>query len=145
EVYSDVLYPTNGDLTSGNPINVTSGATTSNINFALTPASAAGGISGTITNAGTAAAVATSVYVFDSAGNYLESVGSNGGTGAWATTLPLKTGTYYVWAIGTLGLIGELYDNIPCMLYTLCSVTSSTPVSVTAGSVTSGINIALSP
>src|SRR5262249_38078774 len=144
EIYSDVLLPINDDITNGTPINVTSGATTSSINYSLLPAGSAGGISGTITNGGTAAPVATSIYVFDAAGGFVDSTSSNG-AGAYTTVTPLKTGTYYVYAYGTGGLVGEYYNDIPCFAYFLCSPMASTPVSVTTGSVTPGIDFALSP
>jgi hypothetical protein len=92
ELYGDVLYPANGDETSGAPIHVTSGTTTSNVNFALTSVSG-GAISGTVTYPG-AGALLTDVYIFDSAGVVVTSVSSNGPGGAYVTTVPLPSGTY---------------------------------------------------
>src|SRR5262245_8081758 len=143
ELYSNVLFPINGDVTVGSPVSVTSGATTGSINFSLAAASAFCGISGTVTNAGTAAAVGTTVDVFDAVGSLVESTTSDAGTGAYATSIPLKTGTYHVYAFGTGGLVGEFYNNMPCMAPSLCNPTASTPISVTAGSVKSGINLGL--
>src|SRR5262249_15627154 len=126
EIYSDVLLPINDDITNGTPINVTSGATTSNINYSLLPAGSAGGISGTITNAGTAAPVATSIYVFDAAGGFVDSTSSNG-AGAYTTVTPLKTGTYYVYAYGTGRPAGDDYNHNPGLPHLPCNPTARPP------------------
>ena len=42
------------------------------------------------------------------------------------------------------GYIDELYDNVPCWRY-YCDFATATPVAVVAGTVTNGLNIALSP
>jgi hypothetical protein len=57
------------DPTSGTPIPVNAGFTTSGVNFILT---AGGRITGSVTATGTGTPVAGFVYIIDSAGNYVD-------------------------------------------------------------------------
>src|SRR5262249_52143049 len=97
QIFDHLLVPSNYDFTVGTPINVTSGATTGNVNFVLSPWQlAGGGVAGTVRNASTGAPVATEVVIYDAAGKAILSTESDAATGAWATSKPLKPGTYHV-------------------------------------------------
>ena len=54
----------------------------------------------------------------------------------------LAPGTYYLRAASKLPYLGELYNNLPCPGGN-CTVTDGTPVGVTVGTTTSGINFTL--
>lgn len=140
----DQLYdhlPCNGcTATTGTPIVVTVGATTGGVNFTLTQG---GAISGTVTDANTAAALnGANVQVFTSTGTFIK--GSNTNSSGLFTLGGLAPGSYFVKTqlSGGLNYIDELYDNIACIS---CNVTSGTPVVVAAGATTAGINFALTP
>jgi hypothetical protein len=126
-------YPTE----LGTSISVTEGATTSGIDFALSPG---GAISGSLTNATTALPIDGSVVAFDRAGSgVMETWGS-----ASYALVGLPGGTYYVGVEGFSGEIGELYDDIPCVGWR-CDARRGDPVAVVTGATTSGIDFALSP
>ena len=123
--------------TSGTPITVTTGATTSGINFAL---GAGGRISGTVTDGATAAPLANiNVDIFDATGQFVTS-GFTEGSGNYVTAGGLPSGTYYARTNNSAGYVNKLYNNITCVV---CNVTSGTAISVTAGATTSGISFSL--
>ncbi len=137
ELYNNITCVVNCNVTSGTPISVTAGATTSGINFAL---ALGGSISGTVTDSATMAGIGgATVSIFDSAG-FQVAFGATDGAGNYNTNVGLPTGTYFARTNNSLGYINELYNNITCLN---CIVTSGTPIAVTAGSATSGINFAL--
>jgi hypothetical protein len=133
---------------AGTPIAVTAGVTTSGRDFSLDPA---GTITGTVTDSATAAPVSggfvgvysggatplmlTSVSI-NAAGNY-----SIGG---------LAPGTYFV-ATSVNQYANEAFDNVACPTSSgfFCStnfvVANGTPIAVSGGMTTSGINLALAP
>ena len=124
--------------TSGTLIAVTAGATTAGIDFGL---AVGGRITGVVTDAATGVPVSgVSVYIYDASGSFIASRSTN--ASVWYLTGPgLPTGSYRVQAdFNSLGYVSEAYDNIPCMG---CSSTTGTPVAVTAGTTTSGINFKL--
>jgi hypothetical protein len=132
--------------TAGTPIVVSGTATTSGIDFSLTMG---GRISGTLTDATTHAAITfQSVTLFSSAGVNLGNV-STDGTGTY-TSQGLPPGNYYVrTATGTtflnnqvVGWIDQLWNGTVCVPACL-SPTTGTPIAVTSGVTTSGINFAL--
>ena len=136
EVYNDIQC-VNCNTTSGAPINVTAGSTTSGIDFALTPG---GRISGTVTNAATSAPLqGHTVQIFNSGGVIIASAFTNS-SGVYTTTVGLPTGTYFARTSSDTGFVNKLYNNVAC---TACAVTSGMPITVTAGSTTTGINFAL--
>ena len=138
EVYDNITC-TGGfcNVTSGTSINVTAGSTAP-ANFGLAQG---GRISGTVTDAATGLPLAnTSVQIYSSSGSYVAYASTNG-SGSYAT-LGLPAGTYRARTSNTSGYVDELYDNISCPSGS-CSVTSGAPISVTAGSTTSGISFAL--
>jgi hypothetical protein len=58
------------------------------------------------------------------------------------TVSGLLTGSYFARTSNALGLIDQLYRNIPCVNQS-CTVTTGTAIAVTAPNTTSGINFAL--
>jgi ribosomal protein L30E len=126
--------------TSGTPIAVTVGATTSGIDFVLT---AGGVIAGTVTDAVTGAPLyMVEVDVYD-ASNVQVTYSWTNSSGAYSTT-GLTPGTYYVKTSGSANYVGELYNNLPCIGGS-CTPNAGTPVAVTAGSTTGGIDFGLAP
>ena len=79
------------------------------------------------------------VEIYNSSGILVTSVLTDA-TGIYTTRANLPTGTYYARAINNKGYITKLYNNVTCLA---CDVTTGTPVSVTAGATTPGINFAL--
>jgi alpha-tubulin suppressor-like RCC1 family protein/uncharacterized surface anchored protein len=125
-------------VTTGTAVSVTSGATTSGIDFGL---SKLGSISGTVTAEDTGLPLASAgITVYSSAGAYVDFTATNA-SGAYTLT-DLPPGTYYVLASDRLGYLGEMYNDRPCP-GGACTVTSGTGVTVTSGQTTSGVNFAL--
>jgi hypothetical protein len=142
--YVDLLYnglPCVGacPVTGGALITVTVGNTAAAVNFNLSP-------SGTITGT-----VIASIDGAPLGGLTLRAYTSTGILAATATSLAsgafsitgLPSGTYFVRTENTIGLIDELYNDVPCVGG--CAVTTGAPITVTAGVVTSGVNMALAP
>ncbi len=123
--------------TAGTPISVTAGSTTSGIDFAMT---LGGRIYGRLTNAATSAPlINAAVQVYNSSGTLVTTVGTDS-SGNYISRGGLPTGNYFVRTANNLGLIDEVFNNIECAG---CNVTTGTPVAVTLGSTTNGINFAL--
>jgi hypothetical protein len=127
-------------VTTGTPISVVAGATTSNINF---PLSAGGGlISGSATNTGTGAAIANLVVqVYSSTGAFVTTTSTN--TSGNYTVGGVTTGNYFAKTgnATTIGFADQLYNHLPCIG---CDPTTGTPIAVTNGTTTGSINFALS-
>ena len=121
------------DLSQGTPIVVPDGVTVPGIDFALQKG---GSISGKLTSGGVALSSGR-VEVFDEAG-HLALQAWTGGTYVTDTALP--SGNYYVRASAE-GKVGALYGAVAC---SGCDVTTGTPVTVTRGSTTPNIDVALS-
>lgn len=125
-------------IASGQPITVTTGNTTSNINFALSPG---GRISGVVTDAATGNPLASAtVQVYDANGFFATGAFTNA-LGQYTTTGGLLSGSYYVRTFNGLGYVNKLYDVFTCLQ---CNPTTGVPVAVTVGTTTSNINFALS-
>ena len=140
ELYNDIVCPNgNCSLQSGTAVIVAVGSTTSGIDFAL---QSGGTITGTVQDAATGAPIAD-VFV-----HLCSDSGSCGGGGVLTnvsgayTMGGLAPGTYYLRAASKLPYLGELYNNLPCPGGN-CTVTDGTPVGVTVGTTTSGINFTL--
>ncbi|MCG6964784.1 MAG: carboxypeptidase regulatory-like domain-containing protein [Acidobacteria bacterium] len=140
EIYDDFIC--DGffcDFTDGTPVPVVDSETTTGIDFAL---GREGAISGILTDARDDSPLASAQVRVYNAG---------GGTAGSATTddqgiysVPnLRPGTYYVKGWSYPDFVGELYDDIPCPDY--CDPTTGTPVAVTSGQITTGIDFALTP
>jgi 5-hydroxyisourate hydrolase-like protein (transthyretin family) len=145
--YSDELYneaPCPGgvcSVTAGTPIAVAAGVPAARIGFSL---SAGGRISGAVTDAGTGLPLAeVRVRIHDAIGRPVTS-GTTDASGAWAISTGLPAGTYYARTEGAPGHVDELWDGNPCPLG-VCTVTSGTPIHVTAGATTAGVDFGLDP
>ena len=115
----------------------TVGATTPNINFALIPG---GLISGTVTDAATGNGLANiSVQIYNTGNLFLTSV-STDNLGRYTTRVGLPTGTYFARTSNSIGYINVLYPTSTCLS---CPPSFGNPISVTAGSTTTGINFSL--
>jgi hypothetical protein len=142
--YQDELYddiPCLGcDVTLGTKVQLTAGKTTSGINFALSQAGT-GRIAGTVTRAATGDPLPLlSVQIYDSTGRAVSSL-TTSYLGTYQSGA-LPPGNYYVAAsVRSADYRDELYDNVP--FCSGCSPLVGTPVTVTAGNTTSGIDIAL--
>ena len=131
------------------PVTVAAAAAATGVNFAL---SAGGSINGSVTYANaTDAAIPANIEVYSAAsGTLVKSVLLPTGSPAPFTIAGLPTGTYYVKAAspgasgtGTPGLfVDELFNNITCAAVD-CLPSSGTPISVTAGVATNGIDMTL--
>ena len=150
QLYNNISCASGCINTTGTPIAVTAGATTSNINFAL---ASGGRISGTVTNATTNGALGgVSVSIYNSAGNFV-AFGSSDALGVYTSSQGLPTGTYFAFTSNSLGFVDQLYNNIACSAFTtgavsggnICSITAGTAITVTSGVTTGNINFALTP
>jgi hypothetical protein len=139
EIYNDIPCQQCAVTTSGAAlVPVTTGATTSNINFALTTG---GRISGFVTNASGGAAIQNvGVQLFNSQSVSMGTFNSQA-NGSY-TTAGLPAGTYYVRTNNSLGFINELYNDIQCPI-TVCQASDGTAITVTLGVTTTNINFAL--
>ena len=142
--YVDELYDSlpcpggNCTMAAGTGVSVAPGAATANIHFGLTPG---GTITGLVTNTATGTPLASLVVqVFASGGGWAANATTNG-AGVYAVT-GLATGTYYVRTTNSLPYVDELYDSLPCPGGN-CTMAAGTGVSVTAGTVTNGIDFGL--
>src|SRR6185295_4054857 len=138
--YFDGLYAgqtcVNCTVTTGTPITVSAGGTAANVNFALT---LGGRISGQITDALTGAGLANvSVEIYTSTGTFATSTSTNA-TGGF-TSAGLLAGTYYARTFNSLGYLDSLYAGQTCVN---CSVTTGTPITVSAGGTAANVNFAL--
>lgn len=142
ELYNDVpCYSATGcDVTTGTVVTVNAWETTEGIDFDL---DRGGEIFGAITDAVTGWPIdQVGVLIYDENGNgftygWVESMV----LGTYRSAAGLPTGKYYVRSINFSGYADELYDDLPYDEST--DVTSGTPVYVTAGAATVGINFAL--
>ncbi len=130
------------EILAGTPIAVTTGATTPGKNLAL---DAGGTITGTVTNAATSAPLANVTILFPISATSSSGFSTNAAGVFTITGLP--TGIYRV---GTSAgqYLNEGYNNVACPGGSCSSsfiTTSGTPIGVTGGTTTSGINFALDP
>jgi hypothetical protein len=124
---------------TADPVAVTFGAPKDGIDFVLDPG---GRISGTVRDVNNAPLANVNVEVHDSNGNNIDEV-STDASGNFITS-GLPSGTYYVGTKNALGLVDYVWNNLLCARG-FCNQTQGTPVSVTVGSTTSGINFVLPP
>src|SRR4030095_8479983 len=78
------------------------------------------------------------VDVYDASGTYLTT--SVAGSGPYTPSALPSPASYFLRSRNSSGYIDELYNDIECVL---CVVTSGTPVPVTTGVITTGINFRL--
>ncbi|MGB5296624.1 MAG: carboxypeptidase-like regulatory domain-containing protein, partial [Thermoanaerobaculia bacterium] len=138
ELYDNLPCVGTCTVTDGTPVSVTLGATTPGIDFDLLTG---GTIEGTVTEEGSSVPLDSGyVRIFDTVGSYLTSAYPDG-SGDYETSIGLGTGTYYAATSSFSGYLDELYDDLPC--HSGCTFTDGTPISVTAGATTSGIDFGL--
>lgn len=137
ELYQEL--PCSGDcnILKGTPISVTHGQTTNGINFTLDKS---GSIAGKVLNSGNSSPIQSAVHIYDANGNYI-SEGYTDSKGNYEAK-GLTTGTYFAVTDSYENFIDELYDNRICYQQ-FCEPTTGSPISVTLGQTTSGINFLL--
>lgn len=135
EMYDDVpCFPFTACTPSGTLIQVRDGLTTG-IDLALDEA---GGISGTVTDAGTGDPLEAHVALHADDGAFLTSVQSGADGGYEFPTVP--AGQYELRAQAS-GYQSEVYDDLPCA--PLCPLGDGTSVTVSPGATTGGVDFAL--
>ncbi len=149
KIYGDILCPSNclGTTTveSGTPISVTAGAATTGRDFVLEQG---GSITGVVRNQNTSNAIQfVQVTVVARVGNQFVTKSANTNASGIYTVNGLPTETYWVYTNNPLGFINEIYDNIPCrgQCTSAAAAATGTPIQVTAGAPTSGVNFLLQP
>lgn len=137
ELFDNFAFFEDRNVLGGTPVMVSGAVVTPNINFALSPG---GSITGTVIDASTLLPIeGVEVTVHDSTGREVAD-GSTDGTGTFTVT-GLPTGTYYARTEEVDGYIDEMYGGGVCPVF--CRVTDGTPIAVTIGAATSGIDFAL--
>lgn len=142
ELYSNITcWALQCNILSGTPIQVTTGETTSEINFSLVEG---GRFSGRITDANNNLSTGPILVVlYDSTGQWINSYRSD--ADGYYEIPGLVTGNYFAVAGDRYDCYhDEIYDDIPCSDDD-CPVTDGTPIAVTTGQMTSGIDFALVP
>jgi hypothetical protein len=149
EIYDNI--PCLGSCSSlvgsmGTAVAVSLGATTGNIDFALTPGAA---ITGTVSDDVTASPLSgVTVFAVTSVGGTLTFANSAFTNALGQYSLAgLPAGNYFVATDGNIGYRHEVYDNVPCP-GTSCLTTAilaGTPITVAAGATTANRNFGLSP
>jgi hypothetical protein len=137
ELYDDLPCFAGGcDPVAGSPIAVAAGLTTTGVDFALAYGAS---ISGRLFEVAQGAGLEGRLQLWTSGG---DEIGNDYFDGDY-TWIGLPTGLYFVstnlWA--WTGYTNELYDDLPCPLG--CDPTTGTPVAVTAGAETTGIDLGL--
>ncbi|MEM7585589.1 MAG: carboxypeptidase-like regulatory domain-containing protein [Acidobacteriota bacterium] len=125
----------------GTPLVIAADQTVSGITIQMQPE---GSITGAVTHELTGEPVVETIEVYTSDGQHILNAGSNGGQ---FRAPGLNSGSYFLLARGRPGSQDwrtEIYDDIPCTLPD-CDPTLGTPVAVTRGDETPGIDFALSP
>jgi glucose/arabinose dehydrogenase len=100
-------------------------------------------ISGTVTDLEGVGLNNVGVAIHDQSGSLVTTALTNS-TGHFVAPMDLQSGIYFARTSNTSGYGDELYDNLPCPGGT-CNETAGTPIAVTAGSRTTGIDFALAP
>ncbi len=140
KIYDDVPCPEDGGQcqpTGGTPIAVELETVTSGIDFALDPRPA---ISGTVTGEATGEPIGGWVRLWNAEGHQVRDDYVDG-EGRYRFRALDAPGPYFVTA-HRHGFAGELYDDLPCP-DDGCDPTGGTPIAVEVGTVTSGIDFAL--
>ena len=138
EVFDDLPCAGVCDPASGTPVEVSDGATTPGIDFAL---DSEGRIAGTVTAADGGAALQGVLVRFFDAGGFSTKLAVTAADGSYVSPR-LPSGTYFAMARGSsLGYLDELYDDLPCGAP--CDATTGTPLAVTLATTTAGVDFAL--
>ncbi len=140
EVYDNIPCEGNCDPTIGNPVSVVTSNETIGIDFQLLEG---GKITGTVKDEVTQGAIQLAhVFVYDASGNF------RGGdttdfAGQYVISGIQEDADYFV-VTDTNNYRDEIYDNFQCLPGN-CDPTTGTPVHVSPGSTTSGIDFELTP
>lgn len=131
--YATQWYNNKSSPTLANPVVVTAGSTTGNVNATLVQG---GSITGKVANSAGSGIAGVMIYVSDAAGSSVYGNATTQTDGSY--TLPgLPTGSYKLQISGNgTGYVSQFYNNKPSLL--LADV-----IAVTAGSTTGNINITL--
>ena len=125
-------------VTDGTPLRISADETTYEVDFSLTKG---GLISGTVTDDSTHATIeGIGVQVHDLAGNWIQST-SSAANGTYTMKVGLPAGSYYAKTGNGQGYVNEVHSDVPCI--GACEFDAATPIAVTVGSTTSGIDFAL--
>lgn len=139
--YADELYEnipcTRCDVTTGTAIQVNAGQVTTGINFALSQTG--GWITGKILDTNNAAIDGSYVIIYGSDGSTV-TYGLPDANGNYTAFNRLDSGTYYAVASAD-NHDSQLYDGISCA--NGCNPVDGTPIEVTAGQTTSGVDFFL--
>jgi hypothetical protein len=120
---------------AGTSIDVPSGVTVSGVDFALHEG---GRIEGTILDV-YGRSIGGVASVFDDENNIVANI-SVESDGNYITSQGLPTGSYYVMASGGTRCVSEVFDDVTCLG---CDPNTGTPVTVTEGATTSGVDFHL--
>lgn len=126
-------------------IPVTAGVTAANKNFTLLPG---GSVTGTVTEVGGSAAARLDVSLYKRAASGLKLVQRTSvGTSGQYVVRGLMTGTYVAFTTSRTNLANEIYNDVACdgACTPAAAGTSGTPIAVTTGAPTTGINFVLRP
>jgi 3-methyladenine DNA glycosylase Mpg len=126
------------DVTTGASLTLTAPNTLGNINFTLPPG---GRISGQVTADTGGALTIAEVDIYDTSGNFVTDALTDA-SGNYVTGEGLPPGNYFAKTSNGEGYVDELYNNIQCS-FAFCNVTTGTPIAVSGGATTPGINFAL--
>lgn len=136
EVYDNLTCSPFCDVTAGTQVTVTAGATTSGIDFDLSPG---GTLNVTVTDSA-GLTLPNILVILEQAGFGLGYLTDSAGTVQFTGIAP---GSYLVRTMNSPNHADELYNNIPCE-YGWCDSTTGTPVAVAVGATTS-ISFSLDP
>jgi hypothetical protein len=137
ELYQNLLCQPSCDPTAGTPIAVTLGSTTGAIDFAL---DLGGGFTGKVTAAFSGGPLGgVRVEVFDGSGVSAGYANTNEQGSFMLGDLP--AGVYFARTLRSSTYFGQLYDGLPCE--GSCTVTGGTPIPVTSGVLTPGVDFSL--
>jgi Carboxypeptidase regulatory-like domain len=143
QLYDGIPCPTGcTDPTSGNPVVVVNGVTTTGIDFSLV---AKGEISGLVIADDSGETTVMRMELYDSTGGYVD-YDYSGSSGYRFDGV--SDGQYFVVAdyySNSYPYLGELFDGVPCWAGYPggCDLTDGTPVVAAAGTATSGIDFSL--
>jgi hypothetical protein len=126
------------DVTRGTPLTVTAGNTTSSINFSLI---VGGGVSGRVTSTDTGLGLSNiEVALYTGQGTYVADALTNADGAFGGSGIP--PGNYLLRTRNLQGFVDEAFDNVACAPCPMTAATA-TPITVTARTITSGINLGL--
>ena len=103
---------------------------------------ATGAVSGVVTDAATSAPLAGVTVTIRTSNFSFGISATTDAAGVYTTPATLETGTYFAVTSNNSGYIDELYDGINCVASS-CNIESGTPIFVTSGFTTPGVDFAL--